>query len=147
MAPLKSITYISEAATIHICDFNGKQLYDATVYHEPGSYIVNQYTLQKNGILWNSLSNGTAMKNVKDISDKILKSNLCVGRDVAKDFESLQLKPNNYYIFDLQTEYKGPVTNQGMVALAPHFDLFILTTSKKTSSRVYIWLQWMQQRR
>lgn len=84
------------------------------------------------------------MKNVKDISDKILKSNLCVGRDVAKDFESLQLKPNNYYIFDLQTEYKGPVTNQGMVALAPHFDLFILTTSKKTSSRVYIWLQWMQ---
>jgi DNA polymerase III alpha subunit (gram-positive type) len=90
------------------------------VKHNAGSYLVNRYTLGINGIRYNDLEDGVPLEYIKAQLEKIFKDNIVVGVNLNCDLTSLGLNMRDYVSFDLQTEYKSVVSNNGVPNVVGH---------------------------
>lgn len=88
----------------------------ATIYHKPGSFIVNKFTIKVNGFQRDSLSKGKDLEQVKLELDKVLKGKLIITVAGAGDFSALDLPISDYDVFDLHQHWKkwnGTYTKTG----------------------------------
>jgi hypothetical protein len=81
-------------------------IYNADIYHAPGSFLCNPIMVQISGIHANSLVNGVPMKQVtREIGD-LLKTKLVITVDGSTDFSSIDLRIGEFQTFNLQAYYK-----------------------------------------
>jgi len=99
--------YDLKAGSVSLCDYYGKQIYDALIYRKAGTFRENAFS--KNGFKKNSLDCPSAqpIDVVKEDLRQILKGKLVIGCALSNDFESLDLAFGEYSqdAFDLQWHY------------------------------------------
>lgn len=99
-----------KAATVAIYNGRRELLYEATVRHQPGTFLVNRHTIAKNGFRENSLINGQPLEIVKAEVERIFTGKLVLHFDGIKDFLSLEICDTGVYEnFDLGYFYRKPL--------------------------------------
>lgn len=94
----------------------------ATIYHKPGSFIVNKHTLRINGFKKDSLEKGKDIEQVKVELDKVLRGKLVITVAGAGDFLALDLPISDYDVFDLHQHWQkwtGTYTKTGVPNFQP----------------------------
>ncbi|CAG7732970.1 unnamed protein product [Allacma fusca] len=105
VAVKKSGKYVQEAALVSVCNYNGKEIYKATVKHAKDSFKVDKYTLAINGIKSDSLIDGRELEDVRTDLEELFDQKLILGCAVAGDFKCLGMESGDYDIFDVQWEW------------------------------------------
>ena len=98
---LEADRYTHVAATVGIVNYWGKE-WDYTIRHEPGSFMVNRYTVAITGFKSWSLMRGHELDWVRNQVQKLLQGKLVVLCDADPDFRALGLNREDFDVFDLQ---------------------------------------------
>jgi DNA polymerase III epsilon subunit-like protein len=98
---------VNHLATVSIVNLNGRIVYEGKVYHEPGSFIVNKYTLALTGFREKDFLNGAPFDKVQQDVNEIIagRDKLVITCGHKSDFKVLKLNPTSYNIFDLHDVY------------------------------------------
>jgi hypothetical protein len=115
--PEEKQKYRQVVATVAICDSYGNEVLNETVFHSPGSFLVNKYTKKINGFNKYSLINGKNIEIVRQSVHDILfaepeeEPKLIILWDATPDFNALRLEAGVYDVFDLQKHYDRYATH------------------------------------
>lgn len=94
-----------KAGSVSVVDFYGNRIYDAKVMWPIGSFIVNQYTIAKNGFHKDSLVYGTPIEKVSKHLQELFIDKMVITCGGTTDYLSLNLKQADYDGFDLHDYY------------------------------------------
>jgi hypothetical protein len=104
---LKSNQNTGNAAIVSVVDYDGNKttVYEQKIMHLPENFVVNRYTIVKNGIRQYDLKNGIPLELLKQKVHDLLLNKLVVVVAGTPDFMSLDLCISSYDTFDLQSVY------------------------------------------
>jgi hypothetical protein len=95
---------VNHLATVSIVGFRGNIVYEGKVYHKPGSFVVNEWTLAINSFKANDFLDGRPFNEVQqeviDIIDG-MEDKLIITCGHENDFNALNLQMSEYNIFEL----------------------------------------------
>ena len=99
--------FYQQAATVDIVDTNLKNIYSSKVYHEPGTFKVDKFSLAITGFENNTFAERTYPK-IEDVRKKVeemFEGKLVITVGGRPDFAALGLEMANFDYFDLQSHF------------------------------------------
>jgi DNA polymerase III epsilon subunit-like protein len=146
---------VHHLATVSIVGFRGNIVYEGKVYHKPGSFVVDQWTLAINGFKTKDFLDGRHFSEIQRDVMKIIKGEdkLIITCGHQNDFRALSLETSEYNIFDLQDIYwcrnynKNGIVIPERVGLArlyykffgtnPHLGIHSASTDAKYTMKIF----------
>ncbi len=106
---------VNHLATVSIVGFRGNIVYEGKVYHKPGSFVVDEWTLAINGFKANDFLDGRPFNEVQQKVIDIIEGKedkLIITCGHENDFNALNLQISEYNIFELQDMYWCRIYNR-----------------------------------